>query len=285
MSVNSVSERIDLTGQVAIVTGGGRGIGRAMAQALAGAGARVAVVARTEEQLAGTVRLISDAKGQAMAFRADVTDQEAVECMVADVEKQLGPIDLLVNNAGHGGEVGAMWEVDPDAWWRCVDVNLRGPFLCARAVLPGMIARRRGRIVNTASHTGLILWPGSGAYGISKTAVIRFSEHLAAETQEHGIRVFAIHPGGVKTAMTASQFKSDAARKWFPEIYAYVATDPEGQPPELAGDLVLFLASAKADALSGCFISVDDDVAEMVRRADEIQQGELHALRLRTMEG
>jgi NAD(P)-dependent dehydrogenase (short-subunit alcohol dehydrogenase family) len=282
MSAVSVNKQIDLTGQVAIITGGGRGIGRAMALALAQAGAAVAVVARTGDQVAETVRLIEEAKGRAAAFRADVTDQEAVERMVADVERQLGSIDLLVSNAGHGGEIGAMWEVDPDEWWRCMDVNLRGPFLCARAVLPGMIARRRGRIVNTASHTGLILWPGSGAYGISKTAVIRFSEHLAAETQEHGIRVFAIHPGGVKTAMTASQFRSDAARKWFPEIYAYVATDPEGQPPELAANLVLYLASGKADILSGCYISVDDDLAEMLQRAEEIRRDELHTLRLRT---
>ena len=285
MSVNSVSERIDLTGQVTIVTGGGRGIGRAIALALAGAGARVAVVARTEEQLAETVRLLRDAKGQAMAFQADVTDQEAAERMVADVEKQLGPIDLLVNNAGNGGELGAMWEVDPDEWWRCMNVNLRGPFLCSRAVIPSMITRRRGRIVTTASHTGLGVWPGSGAYATSKTAIIRLCETLAAETREHGLSVFAIHPGGVKTAMTASQFKSEAARKWFPEIYEYVANDGSGQPPELAGDLVLFLASGKADALSGCYISVDDDVAEMVRRADQIQHGELHTLRLRTMEG
>jgi NAD(P)-dependent dehydrogenase (short-subunit alcohol dehydrogenase family) len=278
----SKSEQTDLAGQVAIVTGSGRGIGRAIAQALARTGAEVAVVARTEEQLTETVRLIREAKGQAVAFRADVTDQEAVECMVADVEKQLGPIDLLVSNAGHGGEVGSMWEVDPAEWWRCIDVNLRGPFLCARAVLPGMIARRRGRIVTTASHTGLVLWPGSGAYAISKTAVIRFSEQLAAETKEHSIPVFAIHPGGVETELTASQFKSDAARKWFPGIYEYVAQGGSGQPPELAANLVLFLASGKADALSGCYISVDDDVAEMARRAEEVRQAELYTLRLRT---
>jgi NAD(P)-dependent dehydrogenase (short-subunit alcohol dehydrogenase family) len=175
-----------------------------------------------------------------------------------------------------------MWEVDPDEWWRCLDVNLRGPFLCARAVLPGMIARHRGRIVTTASHTGTVLWPGSGAYAISKTAVIRFSEALAAETQEHGIRVFAIHPGGVKTALTASQFRADAAKKWFPEIYEHVAQDAAGQPPELAADLALLLASGKADTLSGCYISVHDNLAEMVQRADEIRRDDLYTLRLRT---
>jgi NAD(P)-dependent dehydrogenase (short-subunit alcohol dehydrogenase family) len=253
-----------------------------MALALAKAGAAVAVVARSSDQLAGTVALIEEAGGHAIAITADVTDEQAVERMVAETEQQLGPVDLLVNNAGHPGEVGATWEVDPDAWWRCIEVNLRGPFLCARAVVPGMIARHRGRIVTTASHTGLGVWPGLSGYAISKTAVIRLCETLAAETKEHSIAVFAIHPGGVKTALTASQFRSEAARKWFPEIYDYVAQGGSGRPPELAADLVVFLASGRVDALSGCFISVRDDVAEMVSRAQEIREGELYTLRLRT---
>ena len=282
MSSNDVSAEIDLRGQVALVTGGGRGIGRAIAQALAKAGAAVTVVARSADQLAETVALIEQAGGRAIAVTANVTDQPVVERMAREVEQQLGPVDLLVNNAGHGGQVGATWEVDSADWWRCIDVNLRGPFLCARAVVPGMMARRRGRIVTTASHTGLGLWPGLSAYAISKAAVIRLCETLAAEIKEYGIRVFAIHPGGVKTALTKSQFLSDAARKWFPEIYDYATQGGSGQPPERAAELVLFLASGRADALSGCFISVGDDVAEMVSRAEEIQQNELHTLRLRT---
>lgn len=162
-----------------------------------------------------------------------------------------------------------------------MDVNLRGPFLCARAVIPGMIARRRGRIINTASHTGLGLWPHLSAYTISKAAAIRLSEVLAAETKEHGISVFAIHPGGVKSALTAAQFLTDGARKWYPEIYDYCSKGGAGQPPQLAAQLVVFLASGKADTLSGCFVSVDDDVAEMVSRAEEIQSDELYRLRLR----
>ncbi|MFN2282924.1 MAG: SDR family NAD(P)-dependent oxidoreductase [Anaerolineae bacterium] len=269
-----------MTGQVAIVTGGGRGIGRAIAETLAGAGAAVAVVARSSDQLDETVTLIEDAGGCAIALPADVTDQRAVERMVREVEQQLGPIDLLVSNAGHGGQMGGFWEVDPSDWWRCVDVNLRGPFLCARAVVPGMIARRRGRIVTTASHTGLVLCPGASAYAISKSAVIRFCENIAAEVSEYGISVFSIHPGGVKTAMTAAQFKSEAARKWFPRIYDYVAKGGSGQPPELAGNLVLTLASGKADALSGCYISIDDDLDEMISRAEEIKRDGLYTLRL-----
>ena len=131
MSGSSTDKPIDLSGQVALVTGGGRGIGRAMALALAKAGAAVAVAARTEEQLAETVALVEQASGRATAVTADVTDQQAVDRMASEVEQQLGPVDLLVNNAGAGDPGGPIWEVDPDRWWRVLDVNIRGPFLCS----------------------------------------------------------------------------------------------------------------------------------------------------------
>ena len=118
---------------------------------MAKAGAAVSTVARSEDQLTETVVLIEGEGGRAIALPVDVTDQQAVECAMAETERQLGPVDLLVNNAGHGGQVGPLWEVEPGEWWLCVEVNIRGPFLCARAVLPGMIARQRGRIIVTSS--------------------------------------------------------------------------------------------------------------------------------------
>lgn len=280
MNNKDAQQEIDLVGQVAIVTGGGRGIGRAIALRLASAGAAVAAVARSPDQLAETIALIEEAGGRGIAVTADVTDQEDVERMAKEVERQLGPVDLLVNNAGHGGQIGPFWEVDPDEWWRCIAVNLRGPFLCARAVVPGMISRRRGRIINTASQAGIGLSPHLSAYAIGKTAVIRLNENIAAETKEHGISVFAIHPGGVRTAMMESAFLSDAARKWFPEIHDWMAKGGGGTP-EGAADLVALLASGTADVLSGCYVSIGDDVAEMVSRAEEIRQDELYTLRLR----
>lgn len=201
MSKNGLYQDIDLGGQVAIVTGGGPGIGRAIALALARAGAAVAVVARSSDQLAETVSLIEGAGGRAISSPADVTDEQAIEQMVNGVERQLGPVDVLVNNAGVLGPIGPIWQIDAAEWWRCIDINLRGPFLCSRAVLPGMIARRRGRIITTASGGGLGPSP-YGAYGISKAAVMRLSENLAAETREHGVSVFAIHPTFVRTAMS-----------------------------------------------------------------------------------
>jgi NAD(P)-dependent dehydrogenase (short-subunit alcohol dehydrogenase family) len=120
------------------------------------------------------------------------------------------------------------------------------------------------------------------AYAVSKAAVIRLCETLAAETKERGIRVFALHPGGVETALTASQFMSEGARIWYPKLYEYVMGGGGGQPPEDAADLVVFLASGRADALSGCFVNVREDVNEMVQRAEEIRERELYTLRLRT---
>jgi short chain dehydrogenase len=147
-----------LTDSVALVTGGGRGIGRAIALALAREGAAIAIAARSPEELGRTLAELHVIHGRAIAVRADVTDRAAVERTVADTEARLGPIDFLVNNAGSASTVGPIWEVDPDEWWREVEVNLRGPLLCARAVLPGMIARRRGRIVNMASGIALTIY-------------------------------------------------------------------------------------------------------------------------------
>jgi NAD(P)-dependent dehydrogenase (short-subunit alcohol dehydrogenase family) len=282
MSSRDTDREIDLGGQVAIVTGGGRGIGRAIAIALAKAGAAVAVVARTGEQLAETVALIEGVGGRAIAFPADVTDWQAVEQMAARVERQMGPVDLLVNNAGIGQtDIGPVWESDPESWWQCIDVNLRGPYLCCRAVVPGMVARRHGRVITMASGTGLGPWPYVAAYAVGKCATIRFSENLAAETREHGISVFAISPGVVRTAMTEAAAESPEGETWLGGLFRKAFSEGRDVPPERAAQLVVFLASGKADVLSGCFVTVSDDLVGMASRAKEIQENELYTLRLR----
>jgi NAD(P)-dependent dehydrogenase (short-subunit alcohol dehydrogenase family) len=206
----------ELIGQVAIVTGGGRGLGQVIAQTLAQAGAVVAVAARSTAQLGETVALIEQQGGRALSFEVDVTDQGTVQQMVAEVEQTLGAVDLLVNNAGVITPLGPIWEVDAEAWWHCLDVNLRGSFLCTRAVLPSMIARRRGRILNMSSVAGLEAIAYCSAYVTSKTALIRFTENVAVETQEYGLSAFAIEPGTVRTAMTEYLYSSEAGRKWIP---------------------------------------------------------------------
>ena len=244
-----------------LVTGGGRGIGRRIALELADAGARVAVAARTREQVDETAREIGG-----RAIEADVSDRDAVEAMVAEVERELGPIDLLVANAGIAIREDKPWELDPREWWHVFEVNVLGVYLCCRAVLPGMIERGRGRIVITGS--GAAYLPGSRetAYSASKAAVWRFGETLAAKTGDHGIPVFVISPGLVKTDMTEPVFGDDAP--W--------------TPPELAPQLVRVLASGRADALAGRYIHAEhDDVEELIRRADEIREQDLNAIRLR----
>jgi NAD(P)-dependent dehydrogenase (short-subunit alcohol dehydrogenase family) len=271
--------RIDLTGQVALVTGGGRGIGRAIAESLAQRWAAVAVLARSEEQLAETVEGITAAGGRAFACPADVTARDGVEAAVAEVERRLGPIDLLVNNAGIGGPVGPLAESDPDEWWRCVEVNLRGPLLCSRAVLPGMVARRRGRIVNVASGAGTRAIPYFSAYVTSKAALIRLTENLAAEVKDFGIRVFAIQPGTVRTAMAEAVLNSEEARRWMP-WFADLFEKGQDAPPERAGRLVVLLASGQADGLSGRFLAVEWDIEGLARRADDLAGTDALTLRL-----
>jgi NAD(P)-dependent dehydrogenase (short-subunit alcohol dehydrogenase family) len=279
MKVSEMKIEGDLSGQVALVTGGGRGIGRAISQRLAAAGAYVAVMARTAHQVTETVALIEAEQGCAKGFAVDVTDQASVEQMVREIEQTLGAVDLLVNNAAIAQPFGPMWEVDPEAWWRCQQINLLGSFLCARAVVPSMIARRQGRVVNVASIGGTEPIGNASAYAVSKAALIRFSENLAEETKPYGIKVFAIHPGDVITAM-AEEFMSEENATWLPWAREYF-TEID-LPVSQAADLVLWLALGHGDALSGCFISVYEDVEQMAERAEVIQSSQLYTLRLST---
>jgi NAD(P)-dependent dehydrogenase (short-subunit alcohol dehydrogenase family) len=273
------SETQLLAGQVALVTGGGRGLGRAFAHALADAGAAVAISARSADQLAETAASITANGGRALALPADVSDRQAVAQLVNTVEAQLGPVDLLINNAGVGGPLGPIWEVDPDDWWRNIEINLRSVLLCSRAVLPGMVARRRGRIINVASVAGLAAIPYGSAYVTSKTAMIRLSETLAAETKAYGIRVFAIHPGLVRTAMAEYGIESPEAKRWWP-WYRLLFEEGHDVSVEFAVQLVLRLAAGEADPLSGRFLSITDEISGLVKRTAAIEQGQLYTLQL-----
>ena len=272
-------DKVELIGQVAIVTGGGRGLGQAIAQTLAQAGAVVVVAARSSAQLVETVALIEQQGGSALSFEVDVTDQRTVQRMVAEVEQKFGAVDLLVNNAGVVTPLGPIWEVDAEAWWRCVDINLRGSFLCTKAVLPNMIARRQGRILNMASGAGLEAFAYVSAYVTSKTALIRFTENVAVETQAYGISAFAIEPGTVRTAMSEYLYGSEAGQQWVP-WFRQIFDEGRDDPMEQLTRLVLSLASGQADALSGCTISIADDLTELLKRAVAIKQEELYTLKM-----
>jgi NAD(P)-dependent dehydrogenase (short-subunit alcohol dehydrogenase family) len=239
----------------------------------------VTVTARSGEQLADTVAGIAAAGGHALAVPAEVTDDDAVAHVVATTEQQFGPVDLLVNNAGTLGPIGPFWDVVPAEWWRAVGTHVYGMVQYSRAVLPGMVARRRGRII-TVVNRSTEPFPYASSYGCAKAAQVYLTETLAAETQAHNVFVFAIHPGLVRTAMTQELQQSGAAQQWLPQRQARYALDESYVPPERAAQLVTFLASGHGDGLSGRVLSVLDDVADLARRAEEIQRQGLYVLRL-----
>jgi 3-oxoacyl-[acyl-carrier protein] reductase len=268
-----------LEGQVALVTGAGRGIGRGIALALSDAGAAVAACARSQDEVTDVAGEIAARGGQALTVRCDVTCRQEVERMTAAVEEAMGPVDLLVNNAGQFGPVGPLAVIDPDNWWQVLEVNLRGPLYCARAVLPSMLTRGHGRIVNVSSGAGFAAIPMLSAYVVSKTALYRLSESLAAETRGHGVMVFTIDPGLVRTSITESALScgEPGIEQWFKDAFA----NEEDLSADSAATLVVCLASGAADILSGRNIDVSDDLAQLVARAPEIEQRDLYVLRER----
>jgi NAD(P)-dependent dehydrogenase (short-subunit alcohol dehydrogenase family) len=187
---------VNLAGASAIVTGGGRGIGAAAAAALTAAGARVTVFARSRRELEAVVA----SGAAALAVAGDVAREEDVARLVAEHARALGPCDVLVNDAGTLTR-GLVEELSPAAWREQLEVNLTGAFLCARAVVPGMKARRRGRIVNVASISGTIGSEASSAYNASKWGLVGFTKCLAEELRPHGVQCLAVSPGSVDTDM------------------------------------------------------------------------------------
>jgi NAD(P)-dependent dehydrogenase (short-subunit alcohol dehydrogenase family) len=283
--MSSEPEHIDesLRGQVAVVTGGSRGIGRALAMRLAQAGAAVAVVARTQSHVAETVADIIRATGKATGVVADVTDRLAVERMVREVEQSLGPVDLLINNAAVVAPLGAIAEVDPEAWWRTQEINVRGPMLCARTVLPGMLTRRRGRIVNMITGAGVMPIANMSAYLMSKVALIRFTELLALEASDRGVRAFAVNPGVVRTDMTEYLMNSAEGRQWTPWVHQQF--DSAETPIARSVSTVLAIASGKADVLSGRLVNAREPFEQVLARVREIERDRLYTLRLDPLPG
>ncbi len=192
--------RVDLEGRVALVTGAGRGIGRAICESLSRAGASVVAVARTAQQIEGVVRELVDRGGSAVAIRADVAEEGDVQVLFDQVRARFGRLDVLINNAGQG-RFGPLEEFSAADFDRVVAVNLRGTFLCCRQAARMMIAQRAGYIINISSVVGFKGYPNQSAYTAAKHGVLGLTKSLAAELHRHGVRVSAVLPGGVDTEL------------------------------------------------------------------------------------
>lgn len=261
-----------LDGEVALVTGGGRGFGRAIAEALARQGAKVIIVSRTAAQVEDAAAAIRAAGGEAIGIPCDVTDRAQVEATVAAATARFGPITILVNNAGIPGPFGPIAETDPDDWWKALTIHLYAPLLFAHAVLPAMQARGGGRIINVASRAAIMFQPGLSAYVVGKTAQVQWAAHLDAEARDKGVRVFAIQPGDAPTEFAHATLRNDSAQKHLGGMLGVLGEwietiDPA---PVLAkcGDRVVELASGRWDGLAGRYLDVDWDWDETLAKGD-----------------
>jgi NAD(P)-dependent dehydrogenase (short-subunit alcohol dehydrogenase family) len=276
-----------MQGQVAFVTGGGRGIGRGLALAFVAEGASVAVMARSENELAETLRQIEAAGGRGLSLKGDVTSQADVDSAFAAAETTLGPINTVVSNAGITGPYAPIAEADPEEWWRTQEVHLRGAFLVSRAAFRSMRSRGGGRIIIIASRAAERGSPNISGYAVAKSSQLRFTEMLANEGAPVGIKAFVLHPGTVDTQFTDEALNREDARQYataFVERLRELRKDPSAfTPMSKVTDLCVFLASGAGDELSGRYLSVDYDIRRLVQEAEMIRERDLYTLRIRPL--
>jgi NAD(P)-dependent dehydrogenase (short-subunit alcohol dehydrogenase family) len=242
---------INLQGRVALITGGSRGLGKAMALALAGAGAKLALVARDLEALNAVASAVQD-KTEAAVFRADVTDEAQVSRLAGEVLGRFGHVDILINNAGINLRK-SVTEFSLDEWNRVVDTNLTSAFLMCRAFVPQMKGRGYGRILNLTSIMSHVSIPGRTAYSASKAGLIGFTKALALELAGEGITVVAISPGPFATEMNTALMQDASLNQQF------VSKIPLGRwgKPEEIGELACYLCSPEAGFITGTDILID----------------------------
>lgn len=270
-----------LANQVAIITGAGRGIGQAIAQAYAREGARLALAARSQTELEQTAAEIAKTGAQAIAVPTDVTDPAQAERLASAALTRFGRIDLLVNNAGISGPVGPLQDNDIAQWAETISVNLTGTFLVCRAVIPAMLKQGGGKIINLSGAGAANAWSNLSAYCASKAAVVRLTEVLAQELAPNNIAVNALGPGSVHTAMW-DQMTQDAARAGADFIHqiGLQVTSGGGAPIDECAELAVWLASQESANLTGRLISATtDDFRNLTSRIPEIMATDAATLR------
>jgi len=273
---------MELKDAVVIVTGAARGIGLAIAERFAAQGAKVAMVDVLEEVLLEAADRLGKTGATLLAIPTDITDRRAIEAMGQQVRSELGPTDVLVNNAGSLTALGPVWEVDPERWRRDVTVSLIGTFLVTHVVVRDMIAADGGYVINLVGAGVDAPHLYTTGYDTSKAGVVRLTEALAKEAADFGIRAFALFPGAVVTEMTKFIRDSAERRRWRPGFGTFLG-ETGGLPVTLAVDMCLELVSGRHDALSGRWISVKPDFAGFADGTDRILAGNLLTLRLREL--
>jgi 3-oxoacyl-[acyl-carrier protein] reductase len=270
-----------LENRVALITGAGRGIGRAIALSYATEGARLSLAARTESELAQTAQEAQARGASTCMTTADVSDPEQVDALVRATRDQFGGIDILVNNAGMAGPIGPLHQNEVSAWIQTVQVNLIGTYLCCHAVLPFMLAQNRGKIINLSGAGATVAWRDLSAYGASKVAVVRLTETLALELEGTNIQVNALGPGSIHTQMW-DELRDKAEVAGSTRLYeiGQQVTSGGGASLQQAEALAVFLASDQSGTLSGRLISaVGDDFANLPPRIAEIMASDAWMLR------
>jgi NAD(P)-dependent dehydrogenase (short-subunit alcohol dehydrogenase family) len=245
-------------GQVAWVTGAGRGIGRAAALALAEQGAAVALVSRTLDEVEQVAAEIRAHGGTAIASLLDVSNWDMVNWTAQQIEAALGPIDLLINNAGVLEPLGKIWETDPEQAGRLFDINLSGAYYCMRAVLPGMIERQRGVIVNVSSVAATTVAQGWSVYATSKAGLDHLTRNAAIDLQGTGVRVYALHPGMVETQMQGT-LRAATPDRLPPDRRQFFIDQKEAgkvQPPKVPARTMLWLCSPQCDLENGAVVNL-----------------------------
>ena len=266
--------------RVAIITGAGRGIGKAIALAFAHEGADMVVVSKTLSEVEETAAQVRASGRRALALKVDVSKKDDVENMVKLTLQEFGGIDILVNNAGILGPIGPLIENNLDDWIETINVNLIGTFLCCKAIAPLMIKQRRGKIINLSGGGAAYPRPCFSAYAASKAAIVRLTETLAAELKEFSIQVNAIAPGAVSTRLHDQVLS--AGEKIGESVLAEAKRVKRtgGTPADVPAALAVFLASDESDGLTGKLISaVWDDWKEMSKQIDKVNSSDLYTLR------
>jgi NAD(P)-dependent dehydrogenase (short-subunit alcohol dehydrogenase family) len=269
-----------LDGQVAVVTGSGRGFGRTIAQRLADQGASVVVTARTQDEIDETVKLIEQAGGKAVAATADVAKREDIEHLREVAEENFGTVTLAIHNAGVPWPFGPIWYVDPDRWWAAQEVHVRGGLYMIHTFVPPMIEAGGGRYIVITSAAGVRIATHVNGYGVAKSTQIRTVQYLDNEGRESGISAFACHPGDVLTGISDITMADPDAQKFAPgfvnRLTERKGADEDGtEGLEACARLCVRLGSGAYDGLSGRYLTPTDDLDAMLAENAPIDQAAL----------